>query len=346
MHPDDDSHNLEVAMLHTAQNLHVGRQTTGRVAAAFCAAAALISACARNTPPPVTSATGVMTAPVHEFDHVIVIVLENEDAKRVEAVPAMASLAREGASLRNYYAVAHPSYPNYLAMVSGHTFIDTDPRVRHDPEAYHALDFGDAQLRINALSIIDRLEAKDMSWNAFAEDYPEASATPARCDFRRQVGLYARKHLPFLSFEGFHTRPALCAHVRNLRWFRQDSLASYTYIEPNLVHDGHDAPLDSAVMWLGNFLRPMLADSALMSHTLIVVTFDEASNPLLSNIFGSQPNRIYTVLLGGMVQAGKSSDVAYSHYSLLRTIEVNFGLAPSLVPPDVVPIGDIWRQPQ
>jgi len=312
---------------------------------AICAiAVGTLNGCARNTRPPAGPMAASGIAPVREFDHVIEIVLENEDAKNVEGVPAMAALARRGFLLANYYAVAHPSYPNYLAMVSGHTFIDRDPRVSHDPVAYHWLDFGDAQLLINAPSIIDRLEQKGVSWNIFAEDYPESSASPSRCDFDAKAGLYARKHLPFLSFQAFHTHPDWCSHVRNLRWFRQDALSAYTYIEPNLVHDGHDAPLDSAVVWINNFLRPIVADSALMNHTLVVVTFDEASNPLLANFFGSRPNRVYTVLRGGMVLAGESSNVAYSHYSLLRTIEVNFGLSPSLLPPGITPVEDAWRK--
>lgn len=318
----------------------------------LAAAVGVTTACARTTPPP----TGGPTTPAeaasvaHRFDHVIVVVLENEDAKTVLAVPAMDSLAKRGVLLANYYAVAHPSYPNYLALISGRTFIASTPRARHDPDAYRALDLGDAQLEIDAPTIIDGLQAKGLSWDVFAEDYPDTSAAPARCDFRRQAGLYARKHVPFLSFTEFRTHPAWCAHVRNLRWFApalaRDSLAAYTFITPNLVHDAHNAPLDSAVHWLGNFLRPVLADSALMQHTVLAVTFDEASNPIPEQLLGRQPNRIYTVLLGGMLRmspgGGYVSNHPYSHYSLLRTIEDNFGL-PELTPPGTDPITDVWQ---
>ncbi|MGI8510001.1 MAG: alkaline phosphatase family protein [Gemmatimonadaceae bacterium] len=305
-----------------------------------------LGGCARNTPPPPSGPTGAVAAatlPAHEFDHVIVVVLENENASTVDGVPEMAALARQGTLLRNYYAVAHPSYPNYLALISGKTFVGSDPRAQHDPVAYRALDFGDAQLLINAPTLVDRMEARGVSWNAFAEDYPETSSAPAQCDWIRSAGLYSRKHVPFLSFTGFHEHPAWCAHVRNLRWFRKDSLAAYTFITPNMVHDGHDAPLDSAVKWTSAFLRPVLADSALMRTTLVVITFDESANPLSEMLTGSQPNRIYTALIGGMVGTGAVSNTPYSHYSLLRTIELNFGLAPSLVPSGVDPISDVWK---
>ncbi len=312
-------------------------------------AGVVASGCARNTPTPAPARGATATLPslpLREFDHVIVIVLENENAAAVDSIPAMAALARRGAALANYYAVAHPSYPNYLALISGNTFIDKDVRARHDPEAYHALDFGDAQLLINAPTIVDRLQAQGLSWDAFAEGYPDSSAHPATCDFERQSGLYARKHFPFLSFSGFHAHAGWCAHVRNLKWFRKDSLAAYTFIAPNLIHDGHDAPIDSAVKWLGAFLQPILADSAVMRNTLIVVTFDESANPLSEMVSGSHPNRIYTALIGGMIRPGTVSRAPYSHYSLLRTIEANFGLTPSLVPRGAEPISDVWPQPR
>ncbi len=304
-----------------------------------------IGACARNTATPPSRSTAAAVLPAHEFDHVIIVVLENENAAIVDSVPVMDSLAKRGVALENYYAVAHPSYPNYLALISGKTFVEKDARARHDPDAYHALDFGDAQLLITAPTIIDRLQAKGLSWDAFAEDYPDSSAAPTQCDWRRESGLYVRKHVPFLSFTEFHEHPSWCAHMRNLKWFSKDSLATYTFIAPNLVHDGHDAPLDSAVKWVSTFLRPVLADSALMRTTLVVITFDESANPLTEKLGGSsQPNRIYTALIGGMVRAGTVSNAPYSHYSLLRTIELNFGLAPSLLPPGVDPISDVWRR--
>ena len=245
------------------------------------------SGCATNSPIP-RYGSG-LEVPQHRFEHFVLIVLENEDATTVGKLPYMDSLAASGALLRNYYAVAHPSYPNYLALVSGKTFIGSNPHVRHDPDAYRAMDFGDAQLLIGAPTLVDGLVAKGLTWDAFAEDYPDTSRAPAACDFRRASGDYARKHLPFVSFEEFHANPGLCAHVRNLRWLNSDSLAAYTFIAPNLIHDGHNAPLDSAVTWLRGFLSPILADSAVMKSTVIAITFDESANSLADQLRGGAP---------------------------------------------------------
>ena len=314
-----------------------------RLAASVLLLSALVLGCGRNTPLPKLGPFLAELTGKHHFDHVLVIVLENQDAAQVDRVAYMDSLARTGVALSNYYAVAHPSYPNYLAMVAGKTFID-DARARPDPDAYSRREFGDAQMLIDAPTIADRLQSAKLTWDVFAEDYPVVDSVPRRCDFRSSAGLYARKHVPFLSFKEFRDHADWCAHVRNLKWLRPDSLAAYTFIAPNLVHDGHDAPLSSAVTWLRGFLAPILADSVVMKSTLIVVTFDEASNSLRRSLTRSwQPNVVYTVLLGGMAKAGTSSDDPYNHFSLLRTVETNFGLSPSLLSADVSPIEGVWR---
>lgn len=309
----------------------------------LCCVVAAATGCGRSLPATVDNAVGAF--PSHPFDHIVVIVLENEDAATIDRIPYMDSLASIGADLRAYHAVAHPSYPNYLALVAGRTFVDDerDTSVRHDPHAYSSRDFGDAQLLIDAPTIVDRLTAKGLTWDAFAEDYPDTSATPTSCYFGRASGHYARKHVPFLSFAEFHSQPALCAHVRDLRWFNKDSLAAFTFVTPNMIHDGHDAPIDSAVTWLRGFLTPLLADSATMKSTVIAVTFDESASTLSDRFRGSAANRVFTVLVGGPVKPGSKSTVPVSHFSMLRTVEENFGLEPSLTPTGTRPIVGVWN---
>jgi hypothetical protein len=302
-----------------------------------------VIACGKDTPLPEIHQIAASLTGNHHFDHIIVIVLENEDAITVTKVPYMDSLAKRGVLFTNYYAVAHPSYPNYLALVSGHTFIDDDEKAQPDPIAYNRRDFGDAQLLIDAPTIADGLEAQHTSWNAFAEDYPVTDQSPTHCDFTSRQGLYARKHFPFLSFKGFRDHPERCSHIRNLKWFRADSLAAYTFIAPNLVHDGHDAPLSSAVKWLRGFLNPLIDNPAIMDSTVVAVTFDESASTARQTMLGnSNPNVVYTVFIGNMVKGGTTTQVPYSHYNLERTIETNFGL-PSIGPKNTSAIDGIWR---
>ena len=69
------------------------------------------------------------------------------------------------------------------------------------------------------------------------------------------------------------------------------------------------------------------ANSNIPEGTLVVVTWDEADYDAKgydTNYDGQ--NQIYTVLLGDMIEPGTAIDTPYNHYSLMKTIEQNFGL--------------------
>ncbi len=69
------------------------------------------------------------------------------------------------------------------------------------------------------------------------------------------------------------------------------------------------------------------AKSNVPKGTLIVVTFDEADfNADGLDTMYDGPNQVYTVLLGDMIEPGTVIDAPYNHYSLLKTIQKNFGL--------------------
>ena len=53
------------------------------------------------------------------FDHVLIVVFENQTYKRVLADSVFKKLAAGGRLFDNFHGLFHPSYSNYLAMVSG-----------------------------------------------------------------------------------------------------------------------------------------------------------------------------------------------------------------------------------
>ena len=147
-----------------------------------------------------------------------------------------------------------------------------------------------------------------------------------------------------MSFKEFRDHPELCAHIRNLDRMRPDSLAAYTMVIPNMVHDGHDAPLTTAAQWLRGFLKPIVTNPELMKSTLIVVTFDESATSGREKVFGAQrPNLIYAAMLGGMVKPGFVSNEPFTHLGMLKMVEENFGLSPSLAPEGTEPVDGIWK---
>jgi hypothetical protein len=56
---------------------------------------------------------------VRAFDHVLVIMFENQYRGYVKENPYFARLAREGVELENAFGVMHPSQTNYIASIAG-----------------------------------------------------------------------------------------------------------------------------------------------------------------------------------------------------------------------------------
>jgi len=105
-------------------------------------------------------------------------------------------------------------------------------------------------------------------------------------------------------------------------------------------HDGHDTTVTIAAAWVKKFLDETFPEQ-LRHGTLVVVTFDESG--------GNADNRIFTLFLGDMVKEAGQQDPRelakyYNHYSVLRTIEDNFGLEPLTANDrDAAPITGIWK---
>ncbi|HEY1951463.1 MAG TPA: alkaline phosphatase family protein [Gemmatimonadaceae bacterium] len=250
------------------------------------------------------------------FDHVVVVVMENEGAQQALADPNVAALVKQGAWFNNYHALSHPSQPNYLALIAGSTFgIDHD----HTPAP------------IREPSIVERLEAKGLTWKAYAEDYPggcylgSAAGKGYLTPKATPTELYARKHVPFLAFAAIQGNPRRCSRVVNAREFMLDAragaLPNYAFYSPNMFNDGHDTPLETSTIWLRKFVDSLRGTAGMRKRTLLMITWDEGGGDDLRS------NRVLAIVLGNGIVPGRYSE-RLTHYSLLRTIEDNFGLQP------------------
>ena len=77
-------------------------------------------------PLPVTQVS--TTNKIPDFDHIVLTVLENRNYDQVMGSPQMPylhALAQQFVQLSNYYAVRHPSLPNYIALMSGGSCLRT-----------------------------------------------------------------------------------------------------------------------------------------------------------------------------------------------------------------------------
>jgi hypothetical protein len=249
---------------------------------------------------------------------VMLIILENESFANAMAQPYLAEIAKRGALLKNYHGIAHPSQPNYIALVAGDTL-----KVSND----HVVP-------IEGRTIVDLLEAHGKTWKVYAEDFPGG------CSLVTRAKQYARKHNPLISFKSIHGSPDRCAHIVSAKSLNQDlaskHLPDFSMYIPDQLNSGHDSDVKTASKWLSRFLNPVLKEPG-MEDTLVIIVFDE-------NDYSSKDNQVYAALIGKGIVPGSISTNRYDHYSMLKTIEDSLGPG-SLEKKDAKakPITGIWQ---
>ena len=251
----------------------------------------------RPTPPPVSGS----------IDHVVVVWLENHEASAITAssMPYLYGLSTTYGRADRFYAVSHPSLPNYLAFWSGST------QGVNDDGTYN---FGGA-------SLSSQMAAAGRSWRTYAQDYPAGgcstgSSYSSGSDGPGVAGTYARKHNPAMSFTSVSGNASQCANIQPLARF--DPKVNVAFVVPNLCNDAHDCSLKTADTFLKGFV-PEVTGASTWAHTLLVISFDEGSTGTNGG------GRIFTVVMRPGL-SGVVSSTAHTHYSLLRTIEELNGL--------------------
>jgi phosphatidylinositol-3-phosphatase len=170
---------------------------------------------------------------------------------------------------------------------------------------------------------------------------------------------YAARHDPFVYFHSILDDQKRCdAHVVNLEKLRADlrrveTTPNYSFITPNLCNDGHDAEciggkpggFDAVNAFLQEWVPLVMGSPAYQQDGLLIITFDESDGkgaeaalaccgeqPLPgemqpAGVTGPGGGRVGAVLLSRFIKPGTVSEVPYNHYSTLRYVEDQFGLA-------------------
>ena len=277
--------------------------------------------------PSIGSPTASRLAPSRTFptpiQHVFLIMMENAGVDQVYGAPAApyeTSLADSyawggdavtNASQVGYYAVCHPSAPNYLSITAG------EP-LQCGSDGYHGYSVD---------SLGNQLQAKGLSWVA----YGESMSVPCQT---YDSGAYAVRHMPFTYYTdlGGAVPGSVCStHVLPIADLVSDypysaTPPAFTYIAPNLIHDGHSSSVGTADAWLASFVPKLLAEPW-FSSSVIFITYDES--------YGSNPDGGFAGLHGGPVYfvavspyskgiGGYPADS--SHYNALATVEWLLGI--------------------
>ncbi|GHE55278.1 hypothetical protein GCM10011340_07500 [Roseivirga thermotolerans] len=251
--------------------------------------------------------------------------------------------------MANYFGVMHPSQTNYIASIAAELCNMTDDDPPPSP--------------LEQRTIVDLIEESPyrLDWKAYMDSYIPQNQPWSEGMQPKDEYPYMIKHNPFSSFKNIIENESRWKKIQNEAALYSDllngTLPAYSWFTPNMWNDGHyldgtnpiDIPadkdkqpkeraptlVDQAAVWLEGFFGSLNfpgPDSHFPPNTLVVVTFDEADFeaaydlPKDKKYFYDGPNQIYTVLLGDMVQAGGVALEGYNHYSLIKTIEHNFGL--------------------
>ena len=269
-----------------------------------------------TTPAPTATATYTATprALVPDFGHIVLILFENKEFGSVIGSPLMPNynrLAREYTLLTQYYAITHPSLPNYIALIGGDTF---------------GIDQNCEDCFIDAQSLPDLIEATGRTWKTYQEDMPEPG-------FIGSTLLYAQKHNPFVYFDPIRLNPERCARtVVPLTALQTDidsgALPNFLFIKPNICNDSHDCDLDVSDAWLTNLLGTLIpALDATGRSYFVAMLFEEGQG---SHTCCGLPEpgggRVPVVIYSPQVKNGFEDPTPYTHYSLLKTISESWGL--------------------
>ncbi len=249
---------------------------------------------------------------VPRLGRVFLLILENREFNQVIGNPSAPNYNRwagEGALLTADYAITHPSLPNYLALIGGDTF-----GIRRNCEDCYQ----------DAPSLPDQLEAGGRDWRAYLE------GMPGPC-YDVSLDRYAKRHNPFMYFLPIRGDPERCRrHVVPFTGFEADlaagAMPDFVWITPDLCHGAHDCLMPAADAWLGRVVEDIRASPAYAPDSLIILTWDEGTGS--GGCCGlAAGGRVATVLLSPLVVAGTQSDIPYTHYSLLATLEDGWGLS-------------------
>lgn len=267
-----------------------------------------------QTPTPLPSPTATPKPLVPNFEHIALIIFENKEFGSVIGSPLMPNynkLASEYTLLTQYYAVIHPSLPNYIALMGGDTFDIT----------YNCTD-----CFIDAPSLPDLIEATGRTWKTYQEDMPEPC-------FVGDTLTYVQKHNPFIYFDPIRLDTARCERsVVPLTALQSDieadTLPNFLFIKPNICNDSHDCDLDVSDAWLTNLLGTLVpALDATGDSYLLVMLFEEGQgNHSCCGLPAEAGGRVPVVLYSPLVKNGFEDSTPYTHYSLLKTISEAWGL--------------------
>jgi hypothetical protein len=256
------------------------------------------------TPIPSPSGSGVPA-----FRHIYVIVMENKEYGSIvgsRSAPYLNSLIARYGLATQFYGETHPSEPNYIALTSGGLQGTSS----------------DGTYNLNVPNLFDQIEASGRTWHVYEQGYPgqcyKGSIAAVVVDGPGAAGDYVRKHNPAISYTAISGNPTRCANITGLAGF-DPAAADFEFIVPNQINDMHSSSTAAGDTFLKAFV-PLITDSKAFVGSVLFITWDEGDAD------GIAGGHTVTIAVAPGMAPGSRVGEPTNHYSMLRTIELAWGL--------------------
>ena len=302
----------------------------------------------------------VAPAEAAAIKHVIVIAMENKDAKAIydsAAAPYIhGTLLKAGARADNFTDPLpdnrpfsfYYSEPHYVWMEAGtNKFGNFEFKGDGDP--------GAKNITLSKDHLVNQLEQAGISWMT----YQEGIGTSPTCPIVSfDSGRYAAKHNPFVFFADIAGNPPTRSsqrcidHTRDLSALTADlengTLAQYVFISPNLCNDMHgyfkilgadpckayyDAlcgavPADPRCAMKYNKDMIAFGDGFLKATLPAMIDWANQNGGVIFVVWdeGAGGNLLPFIAAGSGIKPGGRTSEAYNHGSVIRTVEKVFGV--------------------
>ncbi|MHB1287251.1 MAG: alkaline phosphatase family protein [Leptospirales bacterium] len=277
----------------------------------------------------------VSARPEPPMDHVIVFIFENKGFRDIIGNPDASFINRIGERhglLTDYHAMAHPSLPNYAALVSG----KTDGAHSDDPRQ-----------RFSDRTVVELMVSKGLSVKGYFQGLPNPGYLGD--EFPAKKPLYVVRHNPFFLFSRMRSSPDWRQRIVPIGQLDQDlangHLPSLSIVVGDLCHDMHGGNAcsehsPSSLVRSGDRFLKGWVDRIRQSsewrkkRTAIIVTWDEGRYPVWQRVRNSiqrkHPRgwggRVPLLVLTSFEKGPRRLGGYEDHRRLVRTIGAIFGI--------------------
>lgn len=254
--------------------------------------------------------------------HIMIIMMENQSYNQVignASAPCVNTLAATYLRATNSHARGHDSLPNYLELISGHTYEASGTGQDCTPSSCGP---------IAGTTIVDQLRAAGIPWRAFM------GAMPSNCDTSNAGGSggYGVRHDPFVYFAQGRTGPE-CGHdvpaTGLLTALHGPRPPDFVFYSPSICQDGgQDAPCSTIAngdRFLAKRIPQIMATPWYRDGGTIILTWDEGNDE--GGQHGDDGGHVLTVVISARTK-GQAPDGDYVDTAgILRTVEHAYRLS-------------------